>query len=63
VTQRLASLLAGLWSFGIVYALCKKAERIGEVRAANEREALQRALKEVQLEDRSRFRLSVRREA
>jgi hypothetical protein len=46
-----------------VYALRKKAERIGEVRAAYEREAMQRALKDTQLENRSRFRISVRRGA
>jgi hypothetical protein len=46
-----------------VYALRKRAEKLGSVEARNEKDALERALKEIELPERSRFRLSVRREA
>ena len=46
-----------------VYALRKKAERISSVNAKDEKEALQRALKECEIPERERWRISVQREA
>jgi hypothetical protein len=46
-----------------VYALSKKAERIGTVEARDEKHAIERALKETELPKRSQFRISVQREA
>jgi hypothetical protein len=46
-----------------VYALRKKAERIGTVQARDEKDAIERALKEIELPKGSQFRISVQREA
>ena len=46
-----------------VYALRKKAERITSVNARNEKEALQRALRECEIPEREHWRISVQREA
>jgi hypothetical protein len=45
-----------------VYALRKKAEKIGSVRARDEREALERGLKECAVPAGERFRISGQRE-
>jgi hypothetical protein len=45
-----------------VYALRKKAERLGSVDAKDEKEAMQRAFEECAAEERERWRISVRRE-
>ena len=46
-----------------VYTLRKRAEKLGTVEARDEKAAIERALKEIDLPKRSRFRISVRREA
>jgi hypothetical protein len=46
-----------------VYALHKKAERIGSVDARSEQEAIQRAFEQCAVEERDRWRISVQREA
>ena len=46
-----------------VYALRKKAERLGSLRAKDDKQALQRAATEFQVPERDRWRLSVQREA
>jgi hypothetical protein len=48
---------------GGVFALRKKAERLGTVEARDEKAAIERALKEIELPKRSLFRISVQREA
>ena len=46
-----------------VYSLRKRAEKLGTVEARDEKTAIERALKEIELPKRSQFRISVRREA
>jgi len=46
-----------------VYALRKKAERYGSVEARSEKEAIEAALKQYEIAERDRWRISVRREA
>jgi hypothetical protein len=46
-----------------VYALRKKAERISSVRARDDKEALERALRECEIPEAVRWRISVKREA
>jgi hypothetical protein len=46
-----------------VFALRKKAERLGSVLARDERKAIERALQECAAGERDRWRISVRREA
>jgi hypothetical protein len=46
-----------------VYALRKKAERIGSVLARAEKEARERAFEECHIPERDRWRISVQREA
>jgi hypothetical protein len=46
-----------------VYALRKKAERIGSVDARDEEEAVKRAFKEYNVAERERWRVSVQRES
>ena len=53
-----ASLVAGL------YVLKRKAERMAfSVNAKDEKQAIERAIKEYDVPERERFRISVRREA
>jgi hypothetical protein len=49
-----------LWG---VYALRKKAERLGSVDARDEKDAIERAFKECEIAERERWRISVQREA
>jgi hypothetical protein len=46
-----------------IYALKKKAERYGSVEARTEQEAIEAAIKEYDVPERERWRISVRREA
>jgi hypothetical protein len=46
-----------------VYALRKKAEKLGSVTAKDEIEAVQRAFKEFDVAERERWRVSVQRES
>ncbi len=46
----------------VVYLLGKKSERVGEVHAATEEEALEKATREMNVAPALRFKLAVRRE-
>ena len=46
-----------------VYALRKKAEKLGSVIAKDESEAVERAFKEYEIAEKERWRVSVQREA
>jgi hypothetical protein len=46
-----------------VYALRKKAERYGSVEAKSEKEAIEAVVKQYEIAERERWRISVRREA
>ena len=46
-----------------VYALRKKAERLGSVLARDEKEAVRRAFERCAVEEQERWRISVQREA
>jgi len=51
------------WSVYALYALRKKAERLGTVEARNEKDAIERALKEIKVRKASQFPISLRRES